>query len=125
MGEKAALIEAATAIKNAIEAFVKPEEAGNIRILVSAPGHLRVVVGSDRFKGKGPAECQNIIWEYLEKKVPPHQLVYCFAVHPMDAKEYEEEIFPQSVGESMTLFTKGAKRMGDDTDDSGRSRNST
>lgn len=116
MGERADVIEAATAIRRAIEAFVKSEEVRNIQVFESSPGHLRVILGSDYFKGKGPADCQNIIWDYLKKEVPPDQLVYCFGVHPMDVKEYEE-VFPQSVGESMGLFTKGATGMDDDTDD--------
>ncbi|UCE60982.1 MAG: hypothetical protein JSU63_04365 [Phycisphaerales bacterium] len=117
MGEKAALIQAAEAIKNAIEAFVHPEEAKNIRVFESSPGHLRVIVGSDRFKGKGPAECQNIIWDHLTDKVPPDQLVYCFGVHPMDVEEYEEEFASQTTGESMRLFIEGRGLMGEDADE--------
>jgi len=116
VGEKADLIKAAEVIKKAIKGFVRDDEHNNIDVFESSAGHLRVIVGSDVFKDKGPVERQNMIWDYLKNKVPREHLVYCFGVHTMNAAEYEEARFPESAAESMGRFTDGRIPLPDDAD---------
>lgn len=117
MVKKASIVEAARAISDALKGFVGEGESDNIHVFESSAGSLRVMIGSDLFKGKGPIECQRIIWEYLDANVPPEQLVYCSAVHPMDAAEYAAEMFGKASSASADLFLKGTIRPNEVSDE--------
>ncbi|MFQ5492081.1 MAG: hypothetical protein ACE5GE_15295 [Phycisphaerae bacterium] len=96
MVKKTDLVRAARAIRVSLDGFVGKGEVGQIRIFESSPGHIRVIVGSNRFKNKGIAERQDLIWDYLRSNVPDKHLALCLGVHPLDNAEYEAEFFPQS-----------------------------
>ncbi len=117
MVKKTTIVEAASKISDALEGFLGKGESGNIHVFESSAGNLRVIIGSDRFKGKGPAECQRIIWEYLDANVPPEQLVYCSGVHPMDAAEYAAEMFGKVSSASVDLFIKGTDHPNEASDE--------
>ena len=117
MGEKAALIEAAKAIGKVLKGFVLDNESRNIHYFESSPGHVRFLVGSDRFKGVGPAERQDMIWEHLERRVPPDQLSFCLGVHTMDVAEFTEATFPEASSGSVPMFTEDSASVGEDSDE--------
>jgi len=100
VAEKTDLVKAADALRAAMEELVAPKEHENIHVFESVPGHLRVVVGSDSFKGVGITERQERVWKQLKKKVEPGDLQYCWGVHPMDLDEYYAEHFPQGSSSS-------------------------
>ncbi len=108
MGKTADLIKAADAIRQALSDFVAKDEKGHVHIFESYPGHLRAVVGSDRFKDMGVAERQNTIWKHMKDKVAAEALRFCWGIHPMDLEEYAEE-FPQSISSSAKLFIEGTE----------------
>lgn len=118
MGQKADLIAAAKAIREAIVGFVNAHEAQHVRIFESSPGHLRVIVGSDKFKSMGLTERQDLIWDYLRSKVGETHLEHCWGIHPLDATEYEEEFFPQSYASSssMSVLQEGEEITNNDPD---------
>jgi len=112
--EKASIIEAADAIRDALRGFVQQGESDNIHVFESSPGCLRVILGSDLFKQKGLTERQKIIWEYLDEHVDRKLLAYCFGVHPLDVQTYKEQLFRQSSSRSMDLFMRGTTASDDD-----------
>lgn len=96
MGKTSDMIAAAKLLKAALESFVDPSERMNILVFQSSPGNLRAFVGTNKFKGKGPAQRQNEIWTFLKNKVASDQLQHCIGVHTLDAGEYEEATFPSA-----------------------------
>lgn len=116
MGERAAVIQAGKAIASALKGFVSDSESGYIHVFTSVSGHLRVVVGSDRFKGKGPVDRQNLIWDYLKQHVSTEQLVCCHGVHPLDLEEYGAALLRKTSMGSMELFMSGADEHSRDDD---------
>lgn len=117
MVKKTNIVEAAAVISDALKGFVGQGESGNVHVFESSAGNLRVIIGSDRFKGKGPAECQRMIWDYLEKNVPTEQLMYCSGVHPMDAAEYAAEMFGRTSSALADLFIRGTIRPNEVSDE--------
>lgn len=89
------MIKAAKIIRKAIEEFISLDEKDNINIFESSSGHLKVIIGSNLFEDKSPVERQNIIWDYLKKKVTREQLLHCSFVQPMGVQEYDEIHFPK------------------------------
>lgn len=89
MALEAGLVAASKISKDALQAFVRPGESENVAVFESSSGHLRAVVGSDRFKGKGLAERQDLVWEFLRNNVADQYLRMCFGVQAMDSAEFE------------------------------------
>jgi len=105
MAEKANLNKAARAIRLALKAFVAKDERDNVQFFESSPGSLRFIVGSDRFKGVGPVDRQDMVWDHLKKHVEDDSLSFCSGVHAYDLDEYEEAFFPQDMSSSVAIPT--------------------
>ncbi len=55
-------------------------------------GHLRALIGSDKFKGMGLGDRQNVVWDYLKESVPAEHLRFLYGIHPMDLAEYDASV---------------------------------
>lgn len=108
MVAKTSIVDAAEAIHEAFRRFVKQKETDYIQVFESSPGFLRAVIGSDRFKGIGLAERQEIVWEYLNQNVDRAFLAYCFDVQPLDVRTYKEHVFRQSSSRAADMFLRGS-----------------
>ncbi len=100
MGKGADLARAAHGIEKALIDFVGEDEREFVHVFESSPGHLRAVVGSDRFKNTNVTRRQEIIWNHLKEKVSAHDLRLLWGVHPLDRDEYYEEHSPGSSSSS-------------------------
>ncbi len=100
MGKRTDLKKAAEVIEKAMRSFVGDQEHEQIHVVESSPGHLRVIVGSSRFKDVGIVERQDMVWEHLNGRVDKDSLRFCWGIHPMDLEEYYEEHFPQDTSSS-------------------------
>ncbi|MCG3132839.1 MAG: hypothetical protein FLDDKLPJ_03705 [Phycisphaerae bacterium] len=93
--------------------YVNDDERGNIVVMRSSPNKFRVIIGSDKFKSIGPAQRQDIVWKYLSDKVKPELVVYCTAVHPMDAEEFESTYLgPEGSSSSASPFSFSSEDEG-------------
>ncbi len=90
------LIESTKIIAKALAEFVRNNESNNVYYELSLLRHVHFIVGSDRFKGIGPAECQDLIWDHLTRLVSSDHISFCSSIRTVDAAEFEEITFPQS-----------------------------
>jgi len=79
----------AEAILKGLEKMVETHRPSHVRVFESFPGNLGAEVVSDFFKGKGLAERQELVWDYLDRHVEPKYLARLYGVHPFDWGEYK------------------------------------
>ena len=93
MAEKPTLRDNIRRIEEALKSFAG--EGAYAHVFDSSPGYLRAIVVSVRFRGQEASTRQNEVWQHLNDRLDPAELVPLVGVYPYTWEEYERE-FEQS-----------------------------
>ena len=108
MVERQGKLDIARRIEEALLNFLSDEEKKQNSVVVfeSTTGDLRAVVGSDKFKGKGPVERQEIVWDYLNKALHADVIAWLAGVQPRDMDEFRADKFRERSSTAYSTFVR-------------------
>lgn len=91
MATREDLIAAMSEIDRVLGGFAGNGERPRVLVYETPYGHIKAVVGSDRFKGKTLGPRQELIWQELTRStLERRHLGLLYGVRTLDTEEYDE-----------------------------------
>ena len=104
------LEKSARAIESALATLIRDHEGSKVDVSGNKWGHLDVVVGSDMFREIDPETRDDMVWNYLQKKLDPADFANLAQVWVLDVDEYDNLL---KFGDSLEGFFKDRRSDGD------------